>query len=119
MRALLFIFAPSSLLSAPVDFVRDVQPILQKSCAGCHGEKSQMASLRLDSRVAASKTIVAGKSAESALYQRVAGIGDQARMPMGGKPLSAVEIATIKRWIDEGAVWPDTAAGGDAPVKKH
>jgi hypothetical protein len=118
-RAFILLIAPASLLAAPVDFVRDVQPILQKSCAGCHGEKSQMGSLRLDSRAAASKTIVAGKSAESTLYQRVAGLGDQARMPMGGKPLSAADIGAIKQWIDEGAVWPDTAAGAGATVKKH
>ncbi|MBM3797649.1 MAG: DUF1549 domain-containing protein [Acidobacteria bacterium] len=112
--------------AAPVDFVRDVQPILQKSCYGCHGEKSQMASLRLDARAAAlrgglsGKTIVPGKSAESSLYLRVAGVGEQARMPMGMKTLRLEQIAVIKQWIDEGAVWPDRAAGAaSAEVKKH
>ena len=46
--------------------------------------------------------MIPGKSAESTLYQRVAGTSDQARMPMGGKPLAAEQIALIKRWIDEG-----------------
>ncbi len=63
--------------------------------------------------------IAPGKSGESSLYLRVAGIGEQARMPMGMKPLPPGEISAIKRWIDEGAIWPDAAAGGDASVRKH
>jgi hypothetical protein len=122
-RAFLLLFVPALLPAA--DFARDVRPVLQKSCAGCHGAKSQMANLRLDAREAAmrggqsGKVIVPGKSAESSLYLRVAGIGEQARMPMGGKPLAPAEIAAIKQWIDEGAVWPDAVAGGDSSVKTH
>ena len=105
---------------APVEFTRDIQPILQKSCESCHGAKAQMGGLRLDSKkLAFEKSIVPGKSGESSLYQRIAGIGDQARMPMGGKPLDAGQIATIKSWIDSGAVWPDEASNSNAEVKKH
>src|SRR5215217_1461728 len=75
--------------SPRVDFVRDIQPILATSCQGCHGEKSQMGQLRLDSKTAAARTVIAGKSGASTLYQRVAGTSDQARMPMGGRPLPA------------------------------
>ena len=103
----------------PVDFVRDVQPILVKSCQGCHGEKSQQAGLRLDANAMALKAIVPGKSADSTLYQRVAGLGDQARMPMGGKALPADQIAILKRWIDEGAAWPEAASIAGAAVRKH
>ncbi|HYP13926.1 MAG TPA: DUF1549 domain-containing protein, partial [Bryobacteraceae bacterium] len=78
-----------------------------------------MGALRLDSKAVASKSIVPGKSAESSLYQRVAGLGDQARMPMGGKPLSASEVATIKAWIDAGAEWPEKQAGQNAEIRKH
>lgn len=84
-----------------------------------------MASLRLDGKAAAlrggqsGRTIVPGKAAESSLYLRIAGIGEQARMPMGGKPLAAAEIALVKQWIDEGAVWPEAAAGAAGGVKKH
>lgn len=91
-----------------IDFARDIQPIFAASCAGCHGEKKQAAGLRLDSKkIALSKVIVPGKAAESELYRRVAGHSDQARMPMGGKPLSAEQIALIKTWIEHGAAWPD------------
>jgi len=106
------------LAADPVDFARDVRPIFARSCAGCHGEKAQLGGLRLDSREAAAKTIHAGAAVESSLYQRVAGVGDQARMPMGAKPLPPEEIATIKRWIDEGASWPESLSA-KAQIKKH
>src|SRR5215467_1187921 len=62
--------------SAKVDFVRDIQPIFQKSCLMCHGPQTQMAGLRLDAKQSVmSKVVVPRKSAESHLYQRVAGIG--------------------------------------------
>jgi hypothetical protein len=110
---------------AKVDFTRDVQPILAKSCYGCHGAKMQMGGLRLDSKKPAfsggqsGKSIQPSKAAESTLYQRVAGIGDQARMPMGGKPLPAGQIATIKNWIDQGAEWPESAGLEVTEIKKH
>lgn len=110
---------PNAAAQQKIDFVRDIQPIFAASCAGCHGAKKQAAGLRLDSKkIALSKVILPGKAAESALYQRIAGIGDQARMPMGGKPLSAEQIALIKLWIEQGADWPE-AASIDGEVKKH
>src|SRR2546422_9655103 len=98
---------PDSASSEKVDFAKDIQPIFEKSCYACHGAKQQMAGLRLDAKKLAfeggqsGKAIVAGKATESHLYQRVAGIGDQARMPMGGQPLDPAQIAQIKAWIDQ------------------
>ena len=95
---------PNAAAQQKVDFVRDIQPIFAASCAGCHGEKKQAAGLRLDlKKIALSKVIKPGNAAESLLYQRVAGLGDQARMPMGGQPLKAEQIALIKAWIEQGA----------------
>ncbi|MBL8219954.1 MAG: DUF1549 domain-containing protein, partial [Bryobacterales bacterium] len=106
---------------AKPDFVKDIQPILERSCANCHGAKMQMGNLRLDAKasVVNGKVVVPGKAAESSLYQRVAGLGDQARMPMGGKPLDAAQIALLKTWIDQGAVWPEGAGSVSAEVKQH
>ncbi|MDQ2901843.1 MAG: DUF1549 and DUF1553 domain-containing protein, partial [Acidobacteriota bacterium] len=59
-----------------------------------------------------------GKASESILYARVAGIGDQARMPMGGK-LALAQIAIIKSWIEEGAIWPDTGGETVTQIQKH
>jgi len=97
---------PPAVAAAPAaapDFVKDIQPIFAKSCYTCHGEKTQMAGMRLDSRESVmAKEIKPGSSAESELYQRVAGLGEHARMPMGGK-LEPEQIDLIKRWIDAGA----------------
>jgi hypothetical protein len=105
--------------SARVDFVRDIQPIFQKSCYPCHGPAQQRAGLRLDSRDSAlAKVIVPGKASESALYQRIAGLTDQARMPMGGQ-LDARQTALIRLWIDQGAEWPDEANAKNVETAKH
>src|SRR4051812_19172006 len=66
---------PPMKLPAPadreVDFVRDVQPLLQKNCFSCHGSEHQEGGLRLDQKKRAldggdsGVEIVAGKSAES------------------------------------------------------
>jgi len=94
--------------SKKIDFVRDVQPIFTRSCVACHGPNTQMAGLRLDSKQAVfAKVVVPGNAADSALYRRVAGIGDVVRMPMGGR-LADDQIATLKAWIEQGAEWPDS-----------
>ncbi|MBI4902699.1 MAG: PSD1 domain-containing protein [Acidobacteria bacterium] len=111
--------------TSKTDFVRDVQPVLARSCFGCHGEKAQMGGLRLDARAAAlkggqtGKVIVPGNATSSLLYQRVAGTSDQARMPMGAKPLAAAEIAVIKTWIEQGAEWPEGVGAKASEAKKH
>src|SRR5260370_42023112 len=63
------------------------------------------------------KVLVPGHARDSILYQRVAGLSDQARMPMGGK-LSADQIEKIRTWIDQGAEWPAIPTS-TAPTKKH
>jgi mono/diheme cytochrome c family protein len=102
-----------------VDFTREILPVFEKSCQSCHGAKAQLGGLRLDSKKLAAKAITPGNAAASTLYQRVAGIGDQARMPMGGKPLDSAVIARIKTWIDQGAAWPDNVGVQDAQIQKH
>lgn len=108
---LILIFAyPLSAAVKPVDFNREVRPILSDNCFQCHGpdEKTRKANLRLDMREGAfAAVIIPGKSAESRLYQRVSHAKKAMRMPppVSGLTLSAAQIETIKRWIDEGAPW--------------
>ncbi len=96
-----------------VDFVRDVEPIFAAKCYSCHGPDEQEGQLRLDARAIVLKGGVSGslfekgKGKDSLLYKSVAGVGDVERMPLEGEPLSDEQIATIVRWVDEGAVWPD------------
>ncbi|HEX8915344.1 MAG TPA: c-type cytochrome domain-containing protein, partial [Humisphaera sp.] len=95
------------------------------SCVECHGPAKAKGGLRLDSRSAAMKggvtgpAIVPGKSAESLLLVRVRGQGDEPRMPEKKPALSAEQIATLARWVDEGAAWPDSAAGDSAAATTH
>jgi mono/diheme cytochrome c family protein len=106
--------------SAPkVDFAKDVQPIFQKSCLMCHGPNQQMGNLRLDAKQSVlAKVVVPGNSPGSPLYQRLAGIGDAARMPMGGR-LADAQIATIKAWIEQGASWPEGIGEKVVATKTH
>jgi len=106
---------------AKVDFRRDVQPIFQVSCIGCHGPSLQMNGFRLDRRSAAMKggtiaVIGPGNSAGSRLYLKL--LNDQygPQMPPTG-PLKAEQIAIIKAWIDQGAEWPDDLAGETQPPR--
>jgi len=96
-----------------VDFVREVRPIFEKHCYECHGAEKQRNDYRLDIKALALGgggdhvlNIVAGKSAESPLFRFVSGADDKLTMPPKSR-LSSAEIDTLKRWIDEGAVWPD------------
>ena len=98
---------------AKVDFARDIQPIFAANCYQCHSAKKASGQLRLDAKAAAMKgglsgaVIVAGNSKDSRLMHRLLGLNDEARMPMGGQ-LKPEQIELIKRWIDEGANWPES-----------
>jgi len=89
----------------PVDFNRDIRPILSNSCFKCHGPGTQKGNLRLDSseRARAKKVIVPGKPTDSHLMQRVTA-PDGERMPPAGAAdrLSADQIAKLKTWIEQG-----------------
>ncbi len=101
-------------MAAPVDFASEVRPILARRCHECHGEKKQKSGLRLDVRAAALKggeqhapNIIPGDAKGSPLIHFVESSDGDERMPPKGERLSDAEIATLRRWIDEGAAWPD------------
>ena len=83
--------------SRPVDFVRDIEPILAARCNHCHGADEQEGQLRLDARAIVMRggqsgpLLEVGKSADSLLIHRVAGLGSEPRMPVDDEPLSAEE----------------------------
>ncbi len=100
-------------------FNSQVAPILQKNCLACHSSAAKMGGLVMESYDALIKggahgqAIIPGKADESRLVLMLEG-KVQPRMPFGGDPLPASEIAIIKAWIDSGAAGP--AAGGAAPA---
>ena len=103
----------SSAQTTKVDFVRDIQPILQATCWRCHNEQTAKGQLRLDNKTAAMKggisgaVIIPGNGRDSRLLHRVRGEGGEKRMPLGGETLSSAQIELIKSWIEQGANWPE------------
>jgi mono/diheme cytochrome c family protein len=96
----------------PVDYVRDVKPILTNQCVSCHGATRPRAGLRLDTAAAARKgnkngpAVIPGSSEESLLILAVLGEGSGEQMPLKRPPLSEAQIATLRAWIDQGAKAP-------------
>ena len=112
LACLLDLCVTSLEAAEPVDYVRDVKPILTKECVSCHGATKPRAGLRLDTAAAALKgnknspAVVAGASDESTLIQAVLGEGSGERMPLKRPPLSDAQVATLRTWIDGGAKAP-------------
>jgi len=122
-RLLLPVFVLSAAAaSAAVDFVKDVQPILEYNCVRCHNPKGTdfedgSTDVNLETKEAAlevASTIVAGKPEKSKLYTTTI-LPDDAKkvMPPKNKAtgtierLTTAETDTLKQWIAEGANWPD------------
>ncbi|MHC5541525.1 c-type cytochrome domain-containing protein, partial [Singulisphaera rosea] len=88
----------------PVNYTRDVKPVLSHRCYSCHGALKQKGGLRVDTGESIRKggeggaAVEPGKSAESLLIELVTA-GEGTRMPPEGEPLSASEIAHLRRWI--------------------
>ncbi|MBI1940526.1 MAG: DUF1553 domain-containing protein [Acidobacteria bacterium] len=107
-----------------VDFTRDIAPIFQTQCVTCHGAEIQQSGLRLDSEAAAlegsatEKVVVPGNSEASPLIRHLLGL-EEPRMPFGGDPLSAEEIALIRAWIDQAAPAPAPVAAHPPSRTKH
>ena len=97
----------------PVDFLRDVRPILAEKCLICHGPDDQKANLRLDTHegivgdLGGYSAVVPGSLDESELWWRVAEAGGEDRMPPhdSGKFLTENEVDVLRRWIQSGAEW--------------
>jgi hypothetical protein len=97
----------------PVDFRREVGPIFQRRCLACHNDRDRRGGLSLQSAKAVSRggesgtAIEAGDADSSQLLDLLIPTDGAAEMPKDEAPLAAKEIATIRRWIAEGAVWPE------------
>jgi formylglycine-generating enzyme required for sulfatase activity len=99
-----------------IDFVKDVQPILEFNCLSCHRDGYKKGGLRLETRELAIQggdngtSLVPFQSAKSTLYTSTALPPDHDDiMPPKGGPLPQDQIQTLKEWIDQGAAWPATA----------
>ena len=106
----------------PLDFARDIKPILERSCAGCHsGEKpeggfrvTQGETLLLGGE-SGDPAVVSGQSEQSPMFARISAKDPDLMMPPLDKrnkfpALSKDEIELFRVWIDDGAKWPDGVA---------
>jgi hypothetical protein len=105
----ILVFARSAVA---VDFATDILPVFESRCISCHGPDAQESGLRLDSRTGLLKggdfgaAIIPGDAAGSHLVELVTATSADVRMPPDGERLTEAEVARLKTWIDQGAVWP-------------
>lgn len=98
----------------PVDFNREVRPLLNRRCVSCHGGVKSSGGLNLLFRSEAVKParsgrlpLVPGRPADSEVLTRITHSDPDERMPPDGEALSAPEVDLLQRWISEGAPWAD------------
>ena len=111
--------------SAPVDYVRDVKPILMQNCVKCHGPDRQRAGLRLDTAVSIRKggdsgpAVTPGQAGKSRILLAVTSADGVKPMPPKGPPLDAVQVAVLRAWIDAGAAAPAAEVAATSAASKH
>ena len=100
--------------AGPVDYLKQVKPLLRERCYACHGPLKQKGGLRLDTAALAIKggdtgpAVKPGEVAGSLLLERVSAADPAERMPpeKEGEPLSTAQIADLRNWIAAGASRP-------------
>ena len=105
----------------PVSYYRDIRPIFQNDCYGCHQPAKQGGGFVMTAHASLLKggesedaAIVPSQVEESPLVDLITPDDGEAEMPKDASPLSADSIALIKRWIAEGA--KDDTPASDAVV---
>jgi mono/diheme cytochrome c family protein len=118
-------FAPLSVSGetpAERHFTDKVKPLLGSRCISCHGPDKVKGALRLDSRAATLKggdngpAVVPGKPSESLLLHAVMHAKKDLEMPPKEK-LTTNDIAVFRRWIEEGAPWPEISTNAATVVQ--
>jgi WD40 repeat protein/mono/diheme cytochrome c family protein len=115
--------AASASSQAPVSFYKQIRPIFQENCQGCHqpakaggGFVITHVARILKGGESGDAGVVPGKPDESALMSQITADGGKApAMPKGRQPLSASQVALVRRWIGEGA-HDDTPAAANVLV---
>ncbi|HEY2587969.1 MAG TPA: c-type cytochrome domain-containing protein [Tepidisphaeraceae bacterium] len=103
----------------PVSYYRDVRPIFVSDCNACHKPEKNKGELDMTTFAALMKggkhgsSIVPGDPGKSKLVEMIS--GDDPDMPKDGDSLKKDQVATISRWIKEGAK-DDTPAAGSQIV---
>ena len=103
----------TSLGAAPVDFAHEVVPILRKHCVECHAGDKKKGGLSMNTRASLLEggengvVISAGQTQKSKLLDAIVSADPDVRMPPKGDRLSSAEVATLRAWVEQGAVWTE------------
>ena len=110
----LLAFALPLSAADPVDFRKQVRPILEVNCLKCHGAEKPKAKLSLVTRADAIKggengtSLVPGDPAKSPIYTTTAlPDGHDSLMPPKGDRLNVAQQTVLKTWVEQGAAWPE------------
>lgn len=112
--------------AGPVDFAKEVKPLLEASCIKCHAHGQKKSGFALDSRASllqggkSGPAAQPGHSAGSLIVQLVAGQDPDRVMPARGPRWTPHEVGLLRAWIDQGAAWPEglkLARGAQAPLE--
>ncbi len=104
----------SAQTAEPIDFGRQIQPILAKRCYACHGPDKAEGGLRFsekktafEPRESGRRAIIPNAPGQSELLQRVLSADEGERMPPEGPPLAEEQIQLLRSWIEQGAPWQE------------
>jgi mono/diheme cytochrome c family protein len=99
----------------PINFSRQIRPILSENCIACHGpdDKGRKGKLRLDDEQDAKRdrkgdfVILPGKPEQSELIKRIESDDPDEVMPppKQHKTIPPAQLALLKEWIRQGAPW--------------
>ena len=105
----LILSVPAMAETRPVQYGRDIRPILSENCFFCHGQdpSHRKGDLRLDTAEGQKASVKPGKPAESELIKRIlsAKPGEQMPPPKSNRHLSPAQKELLQRWVTEGAVF--------------
>jgi WD40 repeat protein/mono/diheme cytochrome c family protein len=94
-----------------VSYYKDVRPIFQQHCQGCHQPAKPQGGYVMTSHAELLKPgesdlrgVVPGKPQESLLIKLLGEVQGRARMPKGKEPLPEPQIKIITDWVAQGAV---------------
>jgi hypothetical protein len=120
-----------------VSFNKDIRPILNKNCTGCHGGVTKQGGISYIYREEAlgrgnsgRLNVVPGNAKASELYQRITSKDPARRMPYQKPTLNQSDIDLLATWINQGANWeehwafvkptktalPETNGWGENPI---
>ena len=117
---LALLLAPAIATGAEkADYTRDIAPILQRYCAGCHQADDAEGGFAMDTYQLVMKggdsglAVTGGSASSSRLLLMATGKLKPVMPPEGEEQPTEAELERLTAWVEQGAIGPD----GDMPIK--